>query len=71
MNSYRLIITASLESSRPIAGAAGDLLPGLVVNLVSVLPDRKFLAARRAAKYHIASTDAELDFLLANLTLHS
>jgi hypothetical protein len=57
--------------SRPVARAAGDLLPGLVVDLVTVLLDREFFAAPRAAKYHIASTDAELDFLLANLALHS
>lgn len=62
---------AGLGTLRPVAGAAGDPLPGLLVYLVGVLLDRKFLAARRAAKYHIASTDAELDFLLANLALHS
>jgi hypothetical protein len=58
------------DISRSVAGTAGDLLPGLVVDQVSVLLDQKFLAARRAAKYHIASADAELDFLLANLALH-
>jgi len=56
--------------SHPVAGAAGDLFPGLVVDLVSVLLDRKFLAAARAAKYHRTSADAEFDFLLANLALH-
>jgi hypothetical protein len=59
-----------IDRSRPVAGAAGDLLPGLVVDLVSVLLDRKILAAHRAAKYHVASTDAEFDFLLANRALH-
>ncbi|HSQ78222.1 MAG TPA: hypothetical protein VLN91_04955 [Nitrospirota bacterium] len=56
--------------SRPVAGAAGDLLPGLLVDLVSILLDRKLFAARRAAKYYVPSTDAKLDFLLANLALH-
>lgn len=62
---------AGLGTLRPVAGPAGDLLPRLLVDLVSILFDRKFLAARHAAKCHVASTDAELDFPLANLAFHS
>jgi len=56
--------------SRPVAGTAGDLFPGLLVDLVSVLLNRKFLSERRAAKHDCFSTDAKLDFLAANLALH-
>ncbi len=58
------------QNLRPGAGAAGDLFPGRVVDLIEVLLNGKFLAARRAAKCHRTSAEAELDFLAADLALH-
>jgi hypothetical protein len=55
---------------RPVAGTAGDLLPGLLVDPVRVLLDRKILAAPRAAKRDRPSADPELDRFAADLAVH-
>jgi len=57
--------------SHPVAGTAGYLLPHLVIDIIDIVVDRKFLAARRAAQCDRPSTDVKLDFLAANLALHS
>ncbi len=58
------------DRSRPVAGTAGDLLPGHLVDFIKVKIDREFFAARRAAKYYRFSADAKLDFFTADLALH-
>ncbi|HEX9021688.1 MAG TPA: hypothetical protein VF903_10560 [Nitrospirota bacterium] len=59
-----------MKTSRPVAGSAGDLLPSIFIQLIQVIPDKEVLAARRAAKRHRASTDAEFDSLAADFALH-
>ncbi len=56
---------------RPVAGAAGNLLPGCFVYFLDILVDGEFPAARRAAEGNVLSTDAELDLLATNLALHN
>ncbi len=56
---------------RPVARAAGDLFPGRIVNLVSVVFDRINPAAPRAAKRDRLSGEAELDFFFTDLALHA
>jgi len=58
------------QASCPVAGAAGDLLPHLFIDLVRIFLDRKILAARRAAKGDGASAGPKLDFPAARLAFH-
>ncbi len=57
-------------ASRPVAGTAGYLLPGSLVDFFKVQVDREFFAAGRAAEGNCFSTDAELNFFTADLALH-
>jgi hypothetical protein len=59
------------DASRPVAGTAGNLLPGLFVHFVEIILDREVLAARRAAQRYCASADVEFDSLAADLALHN
>jgi hypothetical protein len=61
---------ASREASRPVAGTAGDFLPGLLVDPVGILFDRKIPAAPRAAERDRPSADPELDRFSADLAVH-
>jgi len=52
---------------RPVGRSAGDLFPHFIIHFVKVVLDRELFAARRAAKYHLASANTKLDLLAAIL----
>jgi len=55
---------------RAVAGTPGDRFPHRVIDLVDVVLDREFPAARRAAQNDLPSADLEEHVLAAGLALH-
>ena len=47
------------------------MLPHIVIHFVDIILDRVLFAARRAAKQDLASADAKLYFLTANLAFYN
>ena len=58
------------ELSGPVAGTAGNLLPGLLVQLIDIFVYAENLAAVHAAQSYSPSADLEFYFPAAGLALH-